>query len=52
MESNIYKGHKGKLLFIADILLDYDNQKTVEGLKGLIDEAREVALKSLKEDVE
>ena len=45
----IYKGDKGKLLLIADILYDYDNCKTEKQLKELIDEVREIAIKQLKE---
>lgn len=43
-----YKGQQGALTYIADLADDYDGEKTIEGLKGLIDEIKEEALKALK----
>ena len=49
---NCYKGQKGCLMYIADILDDYDGCNTVESLKELIDEARKEAIQGYikKED--
>ena len=49
LKPDCYKGQEGCLRFIADIDYDYDNAKTVESLKVLIDEIREEAIKGLKE---
>lgn len=38
------------LKLIADIAVDYDGFRGVEGLKSLIDEIREVAKEGLKDD--
>lgn len=43
-----YNGYEGALRLIADIAYGYDNQKSEEGLKELIDEIRNEALKALK----
>lgn len=47
MASN-YNGYKGALKLIADIAYNYDNQKSEEELKKLIDEIREEAIRALK----
>lgn len=38
------------LQMIYDICIDYDGFRTVEGLKSLIDEVREIAKKELSDD--
>ena len=43
---------EGALQFIADVAVGYDGQSTVEGLTGLIDEIRKVALLGLKQKEE
>lgn len=43
-----YNGLEGSLRFIADITYNYDGEKTVEGLKELIDEVRQEALRALE----
>ena len=40
------------LELIADIAFDYDGADTVEGLKSLIDEIREIAIKGVQKDDE
>lgn len=42
-----YKGHEGCLKLIEDITYDYDNCKSVETLKDLIDEVRVEAANAL-----
>lgn len=57
MEKKLHKNYeiyikhskKGALQYIADVALGYDGYKTEEGLKGLIDEIRVVALLGLKQ---
>jgi hypothetical protein len=48
-KSKFYQGQEGCLKFIADIALDYDGVKSVEGLKTLIDEIRKEAIKGIAE---
>ena len=48
-EKYIKHSKKGALQYIADIALGYDGHFTVEGLTGLIDEIRAVALLGLKQ---
>lgn len=48
-EKYIKHSKEGALQYIADIALGYDGNFTVEGLTGLIDEIRAVALLGLKQ---
>lgn len=49
-DSKFYRGNRGTLLYIVDILYDYDGYEKVESLKGLIDEVREIALEQYRKE--
>lgn len=45
---DLYKGQEGALRLIADLAYDYDNAKTEDQLKELIDEMRNISIKALE----
>ena len=43
-----YKGDKGTLLYVSDLLYDYDGYNDSKNLKALIDEVRDIIAEQFK----